>query len=350
MPEGEAQERLSLIALLNVVLRDRWRIFRTAVLALALVTVVLLVLPRTWTSTGSFRPQQRQTSLAGLSSLAAQFGLSVPNLDNTQSPAFYADLLRSHTILGHVVEAEYVVPVDGGDQRGSLVRWLEVEEDETEPVRRELAIRKLDKLLEVETAPRTGVVTFSVATKSPELSAQIAGRLLQEVNRFNLESRQSQASAERRFTEGRLASVRDELRAAENRLEMFLRQNRQYRTSPELSLQQERLRREVSLIEDVHTTLAQAYEQAKIEEVRDTPVITIVERPEVAVQPDPRGFVKKGILALLLGAGLGIMLAFLREAMSRTSREAAAEVEEFRELRREVLADLRFGRGRRKPA
>jgi uncharacterized protein involved in exopolysaccharide biosynthesis len=341
---------LSLISLLNVVLRERWRIVRAAALALVVAVAVILLLPRTWTSSGSFRPQQRQTAAAGLSGLAAQFGLTVPNLDNSQSPAFYADLLRSRTILGHVVDTDYVARENGAERRARLVEWLEVDKKPAAPIRRQVAIEKLGDLLQVEMSPRTGIVTFAVTTKRPELSAQIAERLLGEINRFNLESRQSQASAERRFTEGRVATVRQELREAEGRLEAFLRQNRQFRSSPELTLRQERLRQDVALIQDVYTTLAQAYEQAKIEEVRDTPVITVVERPELAVRPDPRGLIKKGILALVLGAALGIMLAFLREAMSRTSRDAAAEVEEFRELRREALADLRFGRGRRKPA
>jgi uncharacterized protein involved in exopolysaccharide biosynthesis len=350
MSEGDDQDRLSLIALLNVVLRERWRIMRTAALALIVAAVVILLSPRTWTSAGSFRPQQRQNAAAGLSGLAAQFGLSVPNLDNSQSPAFYADLLRSRTILGQVVDTPYVARENGVERRATLADWLEIDPDADPAVRRELAIEQLGELLHVETSPRTAIVTFAVTTERPELSARIADRILSEVNRFNLESRQSQASAERRFTEGRLASVRAELRAAEDRLEAFLRRNRQFRTSPELTLAQERLRREVSLLEDVHTTMAQAHEQAKIEEVRDTPVITVIERPELAVRPDPRGLLKKGMLALLLGAALGVVLAFLREAMSRSSRDAAAEVEEFRELRREVLADLRFGRGRRKPA
>jgi uncharacterized protein involved in exopolysaccharide biosynthesis len=350
MSEAVDESRLSLIALLNVVLRERWRILRTAVIALAIAAAVVLLLPRTWTSAGSFRPQQRQNAAAGLSGLAAQFGLSVPNLDNSQSPAFYADLLRSRTILGHVVDTQYTVRENGAERRASLMDLLEIDDQLAPGVRRQITIEKLGDLLRVEMAPRTGIVTFAVSTKRPELSEQIAQRMLAEVNRFNLESRQSQASAERRFTEGRLAAVRQELREAENRLEAFLRQNRQFRSSPDLTLQQERLRQDMSLHQDVYTTLAQAYEQAKIEEVRDTPVITVVEQPELAVRPDPRGLLKKGILAFLLGGALGVLFAFAREAMSRTSREAAHEVEQFRELRREALADLRFGRGRRKPA
>src|SRR3712207_7894583 len=48
--------------------------------------------------------------------------------------------------------------------------------------------------------------------------------------------------------------------------------NRDYRNSPELTFQQERLSREVSRVQQLYGRLSEAYEQAKIEEVRDTPV------------------------------------------------------------------------------
>jgi hypothetical protein len=35
--------------------------------------------------------------------------------------------------------------------------------------------------------------------------------------------------------------------------------------------------------------LAQAYEQSKMDEVRDTPVITIIQPPETPLMPDAKG-------------------------------------------------------------
>jgi uncharacterized protein involved in exopolysaccharide biosynthesis len=91
--------------------------------------------------------------------------------------------------------------------------------------------------------------------------------------------------------------------------------------------------------EQVYVTLAQAYEQAKLDEVRNTPVITVVEEPEAPVRPDPRGVVTSGILGGLAGVAVGLAIAFARRAVR--GREARDEVAEFRELRAELLADVK---------
>src|SRR5262249_12779384 len=162
-------------------------------------------------------------------------------------------------------------------------------------------------------------------------------QLLAEMNTFNMESRQSQAGAERRFVEQRLNELKDSLRAAEDRLQAFLQRNRDYENSPQLSFQQQRLAREVSMQQDMVTGLAQSFEQARIEEVRDTPVITVIDKPEIPVERDRRGLIKKGLLAIVLGGVLGLGVAFVREGMARGRRNGSAELEEFSELRREAL-------------
>jgi len=94
------------------------------------------------------------------------------------------------------------------------------------------------------------------------------------------DTRQSQAAAERGFTEERMAEAQEELRAAENELQRFLQNNRQFQNSPELVFQHDRLQRRVAMRQQVYTSLVQSYEQARIDEVPNTPVITVVEYAE----------------------------------------------------------------------
>ena len=136
---------------------------------------------------------------------------------------------------------------------------------------------------------KTGVVELEVTAGNPGLAQEINQRLIDLVNEFNLRTRQSQAANERAFTERRLEEVRQELRATEDGLQSFLQRNRDYTNSPALTFQVERLQREVSMRQEVFTTLAQEFQQAKIEEVRDTPVITVVEAPSLRSVPIPGG-------------------------------------------------------------
>jgi uncharacterized protein involved in exopolysaccharide biosynthesis len=257
-----------------------------------------------------------------LSGLAAQFGVSV-GATGSQSPDFYAEVLQSHQILSQLADTILVFPDGGTMRRGTLADFYDVD-NESPAVRREDAIRKLSENLSVSTVLRTGAVRFSVQSRWPGLSLVLAERLVEAVNAFNLQSRQSQATAERRFNEDQLLSAGGELKAAEAKLLSFEQQNRVY-SSPDLSLAHDRLRRAVDMQQQVYTSLLQAYEQARLDEVRNTPAITIVDTPYLPVRPDSRHIVMKTLLALFLGAALAVIAVLMQElSLRRRVPEAPA--------------------------
>lgn len=334
----EGSTDVSIVGLLNVVLRYRWSVVATAVVTAALLAGLAALRDRTYTATASFVPQSGKAS-PNLAGLAAQFGVNVQNAEATQSPDFYADLLKSREILRGAVTSTYTLPTDSGVVRTTLVPVFGWHEED--PRRREdEAMRVLGRRLGVAVSTRTGVVSTTVQSVDPDLSAQIAERLLALLSEFNLERRRSQAAAEREFVERRLAEVRRELRTAERRLEAFYLRNRDYANSPTLRFEQDRLSKDLSMHQQLFSTLAESFEQAKIDEVRDTPVITVIEPPVVPVRPDPRGLALKAVAGLVGGGILGVLIAFLRHGLRRAGDDRAPEYEEFQQLRREAVADV----------
>jgi uncharacterized protein involved in exopolysaccharide biosynthesis len=349
-PGSQPGSEISLIRLLNIVLANRTLVIASSLLLFLLVVGITLILPRTYTVASSFTPQSEKltSSLAGI---AAQFGVQLPSSDAGASPDFYLELLQSRRILGETIKTKYTFPTDTGRVTGTLMDVLEIE-GETEGEREEMALRRFRNMVTTELDRPSGVVTLEVETWNPELSAQISQRLLDLINRFNLETRQSQASAERRFTEARLAEAKQELLEMENQLQAFLEVNRDVGTSPLLRFRQERLEREVTIRQAVVSALAQNFEQARIDEVRDIPVITVVEAPEPPALPDSRMLILRGLLALMAGALLGALLAFFLTFVRASRTDTADELEEFRRLKRATAHDIRrpwrllgFGKG-----
>ena len=343
-------EELSLLALANVVLRRRRLVVGTMALLLAGVTVATLMGPRTYSAEATFMPQGRSAP-SNVSGLAAQFGISLAGGEPGQTPQFYVDLLTSRQILGDLVAMPFTYPTDSGTVTTTLVD-LYSKPGDSAPVRRVAAIDALRRRIETDVAP-TSVVTVTAAMPNAVLARDVTTRLIELVNRFNLERRQSQAAAERRFAERRLAEVAVDLRTAENRVQRFLEANRTYAASPALVFEFERLERDVALQQQLFTTLAQAQEQARVDEVRDTPVITVIEPPELPARPDARGTIKKALLALVIGALLGAMLAFVRDFFARSSGSASEDLVEFNSLRREIIEGLKHplrGGGQRRAA
>ena len=312
--DPQPQSELSLIALLGVLVRRRRLVILGLVFVEAVAVFTALRRPTVYTTTVAFMPEGNRSSTGGVSVLAAQFGVNVGGGDGLNSPLFYPELIRSDQFLASVVDAQYRAP--GSNREHTLVDVYGIEEGDPR-VRRTQAVNRLSQAVTPTAAPRTGIVTVTVKASAPELSRDIAARILEEVTRFNQQTRQSRAAAEKRFVERRLADVRDSLRAAEDRLQAFLQQNRDVRTSPTIAFRHARMQREVEALQLLVSTLAPSYEQAKIEEVRDTPVITVIRRPEAPVYADPRGRVRLLLLGFFGGLALGVALALGAEAWDR---------------------------------
>jgi len=339
-------DEISLWEVLAVLIRRRSVIVWAVGVCAVLAVVVTFLQPRSWTTTASFRPQGSDGP-GELASLASQFGVNIGGGETTESPAFYQELLTSREILSRVAAADY--PLDG--QALPLVDILEIEADPEEPRAEELrlvqAIEWLrESAVSVSTGRETGLLTLEVQTEWPEVSRGIADGLLAEVARFNLETRQSQASAERSFVEERVGAAREDLERAEAQLQAFLESNRQIGSSPELQFDRDRLQREVSLRQQVYSTLVQSYEQARISEVRDTPVITVLQAPFVPIRPDGRGLVLRFALGVVLGGMAGVVLAFLVEVFRRPGDDEDPARRDFQEAWADLISSLPMTRTR----
>jgi uncharacterized protein involved in exopolysaccharide biosynthesis len=168
---------------------------------------------------------------------------------------------------------------------------------------------------------QTSIVKLTVDSRYPDLAAGIANRLVAYLNDFNAQTRQSQARERRKFVEQRVTTAEGDLRAAEAATRSFLERNRSWQQSPQLVFEEGRLRRQVEIRQDVYMTLTREYETAKIEEVNDTPVITVI---DPAVPPQLRSSPRRTLLiglGLVLGAILGVLGAFGREYWDRARQD-----------------------------
>jgi len=90
----------------------------------------------------------------------------------------------------------------------------------------------------------------------------------------------------------------------------------------------------------VYLTLKRDYETARIEEVNDTPVITVV---DPAVPPSRRSKPRRGLiisLGLVLGAVIGVFGAFGLEYIDYARQEDDDKYQNFREVLKRARQDL----------
>jgi uncharacterized protein involved in exopolysaccharide biosynthesis len=329
----------ALLVLTATVLRHRRLTLGLPVLVLVATLAVGLLRARSYTAITSFVPESQDANLGELAGLAAQFGVAVPGRSAAQSPEFYADLIGTRAILGPLVQRRVAGTRQAVDSvpLGELLQAHGADS----AARHEDGIRRLRKRLTVGADAKTSVVTVQVETRWPAVSAAVARWLVEAVVEFDLHTRQSRASAERRFTDERLEQARTEMRESEDALESFLAGKRQYRVSPTLVLRFDRLSREVASRQQVLDALRKSFEQSRIEEVRNTPRITVIETATLPAKPDSRQLVLKLLLAGIASALVGLVTAVGIDGLDRTRQDRREDVEDLHALWQATLGDLR---------
>jgi uncharacterized protein involved in exopolysaccharide biosynthesis len=329
---------ISAVSMFNVVLRYRVMILFLSLLFGFWAGFKSVTSGKSYTAQSQFMPKgaRGQSQLSGI---AAQFGVQLGGGDAMQSPQFYVDLMETKGLLLPVAQKQYSIHTDSGVISGDLLKLYNIKPDRR-VVMNVKVVEALARQIKSEVAPKTGVITLTVATGNPELSLQVARNVLEQVNVSNLATRQRQATAERSFAERQVGEKRAELRQAEAELASFLESNRLYRQSPQLTLEYNRLQREVDRRNLVYSSLLSAYETARIEEVKDLPVITVIEPPDLPIVADRRGGVRKTAIGLLIGLILGCLIAFARDRMARNREAQTDEFLEYAALKREAIGDL----------
>ena len=318
-------EGFSVVELANLLLRHRSLLIMLPGITLLAATAMAMARGREYMVTSKFMAQDARRTEGNLASVAMQFGLGTTNM--SESPAFYASLVMSNGLLREAAATEYQLP-DGGSGLLAELYGLDVTGDAAV----EASLRMLRKRLRVTTERATGLVNVSTAARWPALATVMNVRLLELVNEFNLRRRQSRATAERRFTEARLEHAQTELEQAEGALQRFLQQNRQYEGSPQLVFEVGRLQRRVDLQQQVYVSLAQSNERARIEEVRNTPVITVVDQPGLSFRWAGRHPMLDGILAMIAAGIVAVGIVISREYLAREATRNPQAYQEFRAL------------------
>ena len=194
----------------------------------------------------------------------------------------YPTIVRSETVLKDVIYARY--KTEEFPDSVDLIQYWEIKEKKPGGAY-ESALNLLRGALDISMDPKTSILTISIESKEPCLSASIVNNVVAGLDKFILTKRTTSASEQRIFIEGRLSEVKEDLTKSEDLLKVFRERNSQVR-SPELLLEQGRLERELQINNTLFIELKKQYEIAKIEEVKNMPVINFLDRARPAVFPE----------------------------------------------------------------
>lgn len=306
---------ISILSGLTLVLRH-WRTFIVLPVVSLLIGVLLInIAEKEYEAESSFIPNNAEGASSRLAGMATAIGIASPVAGTGLGPDFFADVLKSWDLLQEVALSNFIVRTGEGAEGAEPQSLIEIynTDAETEEGRLRAVVAKLRQNVATRVSFRSGMVTLTTSAPTPELAVQINRRMLETLQQLNVDRRQAQARAERDFFEIGLQHAQGELEAAEQSYQRFQLENRSFVGSPTLSLEAARMERQIELRQKVYIALADAYEQARVQELRATPVVTIFDSPKHNTSSIRRGQLLRMILATACGFMLALVMVVAKE-------------------------------------
>lgn len=329
-----------------VIKKSRWLIIFLFLISVILAMIISLLMPKTYRTTASILPPLGTVKMGGLETLMSVAGITGVNAQASTSDVFVA-ILKSRTMADEVINSF------------SLQKLYKCKT-------RQDTQKALEKRTEVKVS-KEKVISINILDRDPQRAANIANFYISTLDRLNQNLNITAASQMRKFIEGRIEETKQSLREAEERLKSYqvghkvlaekeageaakvagelqgrliavrveLEAKKKYTTSqnpdiiklqnevtemektlislPPLETELARLIRKLKTQETVYGLLIGQYEQAKIDEARDTPTVQVLDRaivPEKKYKPKVRiNMAISGVLSLFLG----VFISFFKE-------------------------------------
>jgi len=338
------QERPSEDWELVKVLVARWRILVVMPIVCGIIAglITFLIAP-TYTSTTTFvTAGQRDitASLGNFANFATQLGVGIP-ANPTSSPQFYGDVLRSRGLMTEVLRKRMADPRSSKSADSVTLVELYAKHGGTPVKKEDDAVGQLTRESSVSVNPRTNIIELRVSSRYPTTAAFAARQFVSALDRFNLETRQSEAHRRRVFVGDRLKEAQDSLARAERTQQDFLLTNRgDLRSAPTLEAQYERIQRQIQTYQDLYSNFRREFETARVDEVNDTPVITVIDTADVPIKTSSPHRLLTAVAGAMLGILIAIAVLLVQGYLERLRRHHPGDYDQFRELRRIFLRTL----------
>jgi uncharacterized protein involved in exopolysaccharide biosynthesis len=317
----------------------------TILCTLTIIQVLFFVKP-VYTSTAKIMSSSSGGGMSQAAGLAAQFGIALPTVQSEPNWV-YPEIIKSRTLARAMLKRKFDTKQFGPQK--SLLQILTFGNDEPEfsiDTLEIMAVKKLLKMIEISENIKTAILTLNINASEPIFARKVNQTLIEELDAHQRNYNKARTSDTKQFIEERIIDTEKELMSAEEDLKIFLDRNRRIENSPTLQLEQQRLGREVTVLTGVFTTLKQQLETTKIEEVKESNYVVILDPPEASLYPSNPRKRNKVIWAGILGIGLGIIIGFIRESVGNSDKEEKDKMSEAKSLVLKNIYDLIPGKSK----
>jgi tyrosine-protein kinase Etk/Wzc len=325
----ENKNELDLMELFSVIWkRKRFIAIFTSIVTIGAITYSLLA-TEYYRSYISIYPISEESGIGGslgqLQGLASSFGVNLGS--SSATPYYIPDIVRSRKLGKAIITKKW--HTEKFDKPVDLITYWEI--NETTGFSLKTFIKKLfisenkSNITEfidfglIEWNDRfivqdedSGLIIITVTTEERQLSADIVNYIASEIKKHITEEIMLQSTKYRQFIEERLKETKLELSISEDKLTEFRSVDSIIKGNPQLELALGRLMRNVEVNQQVYITLKQQYELAKIDELKEKPIINILDKGEAQTLRDKPQRTVITILGFIIGFMMSIVLIYIK--------------------------------------
>ena len=325
--DGYNENKISPVDIIHFIINHiRIIIITPFVLCVIMIIYVQFLVKPIYISTTKIMSSTASVS-SPASDIAAQFGIYT-GTPKAEPQWVYTEIIRSRTLARSMLKRKFDT-IEFGKNKTLLEILMDNKnlKFNSSNLREKIAVDKLIGMISVD--KKISHYDLSISAHEPLFARDIAIALIDELESAQRNYNKSKTSKTRKFVEDRIVETEKELNNAEEALKNFRDRNRRMENSPALLLEQQRLTREVSVLIGVFTTLKQQLENIKIEEVKESNYVIVLDPPEAPLsrsRPNKRFMVT---LAGFFGLFLGSIFGFFKD-YSSNNKEIKNGINELR--------------------
>lgn len=309
-----SQPEISILDIIRILWKNKITICIVTFLITVLAITYTFKLKDEFSSVTIFITKTSNPTNQNLSGLASLAGISLGNQSNVAPSEYLDKVIQDEEFLTQLTNRKWLYKGDSLylyqiyeiKPDTSNVNWKFIFE------RSKIDLLRNNGIIVLSKDKKTGLPNLTVNTPDAKLSYDINKYTIDLISNYIRNSITSQAKEKREFIEKRLAEAKPVLEASENSLAHFKERNFSG-SSPDLVLAEMRLRRELTLNQELYIEFKKQYEIALIDEKNDQTLIQIIKKPEVPITRSKPKSKELVLMGFALGLFLGCLAAFLLE-------------------------------------
>lgn len=243
--------------------------------------------------------------------IAALAGINIQST-NEERMLLYPEIIKSNFVMDRILNHNFKT---GNNTKTTLFNYFKISIDSSDISPGSVSYKEIEhfkktlrtEIINTNYDTETGILKINIQFPGNAfIATEIANFIILQLDDYNKNYRKYKATEQIEFIENSIRNNEKTLKIAEHNFEVFQLQNKDI-SSPKSKIEFERLETEMEVQRNIYIELRKQLEIAKIEKIKETETLSILEEPSVPYNK----FKPKRLIILIMSFFIGLIFSLL---------------------------------------